>query len=118
MKNRDYLEICAILSWIEENLSNEINITIVSHRAGYGRWHFQRKFKKVTGITITKYIKSRRLRLSALELLTTSVSLIDLTYKYQFDSPQSFNRSFVSEFGIPPGKWRRLYNKYGPKFKL
>ena len=64
----------------------------------------QRVFSIVTGITITEYIRKRRLSLAFEELKLTDNKVIDIAFKYGYDSSISFSRSFKKEFGVTPSK--------------
>ncbi|EMH0134794.1 TPA: helix-turn-helix domain-containing protein [Proteus mirabilis] len=99
------------IDWIENNLCNPLNITIVSQKVGYTKWHFQRIFKQYTGFTISRYIRMRRLSKSALDLITSDKPVIDIAIKYQFDSLQSYHRAFKRMFKVSPNQYRKNIRK-------
>ncbi|EIP0297792.1 helix-turn-helix transcriptional regulator, partial [Salmonella enterica] len=98
----------AILSLIEDNLENDLNIKSISCKTGYSSRHIQNIFKKHIGITPWKYIKHRRVTRAALLLRLTSSSIIDIAYRLQFDSQQSFSREFKKISGMTPFQYRNM----------
>ena len=58
-----------VLDYIEENLDGEIDIESLAKLAESGTYHLQRSFSLLTGITLTEYIRQRRLTLAASDLL-------------------------------------------------
>ncbi|WP_415843383.1 helix-turn-helix domain-containing protein, partial [Xenorhabdus thuongxuanensis] len=96
-----------LVHWIEKNIKNELNIDIVAKRSGYSKWHLQRIFKETTGITLGRYIINRRISNAAIAIYLTENKIANIALEYQFDSQQSFSRSFKKHFGITPSEWRR-----------
>jgi AraC family transcriptional regulator len=56
------------INYIEENLTNDIDFKEVARRAFCSEYHFRRMFSFLTGITLSEYIRRRRLTLAAFEL--------------------------------------------------
>ncbi|WP_249415228.1 AraC family transcriptional regulator [Citrobacter sp. RHBSTW-00599] len=56
------LVVYEIMQWIDEHLEEPLKVEDVSAKAGYSKWHFQRMFKEVAGISLGKYIKLEKLR--------------------------------------------------------
>jgi AraC family transcriptional regulator len=87
---------------IELNLTEETDMEKISQIACCSANHFQRMFSFITGISLSEYIRRRRLTLAALELQSSDVKIIDLATKYNYDSPDSFTRAFQKIHGITP----------------
>jgi AraC family transcriptional regulator len=94
------------IQYIEENLTNEINFKEVARRACCSEYHFKRMFSFLAGISLSEYIRRRRLTLAAFELKDTSVKVIDIAMKYGYQSPDSFSRAFQALHGITPSEAR------------
>jgi AraC family transcriptional regulator len=60
------------------------------------------------GITLTEYIRRRRMTAAAFEIANNGAKIIDLALKYGYDSPTAFNRAFQSVHGVSPQepRWR------------
>lgn len=94
------------LNYIEENLDNEIDLKEVARLAFCSEYHFQRMFSFLSGITLSEYIRRRRLTLAAFELNNSNVRIIDLAVKYGYSSPDSFTRAFQGLHGLTPSEAR------------
>ncbi|MCM3106399.1 AraC family transcriptional regulator [Bacillus velezensis] len=92
------------LTYIEENLTNDIDFKEAARLAFCSEYHFKRMFSFLTGISLSEYIRRRRLTLAAFELKDSSVKVIDLAIKYGYHSPDSFARAFQNLHGIRPSE--------------
>ncbi len=95
------------ISYIEENLENDIVINDVADIACCSNFHFMRMFSALTGIGVYEYIKKRRMTKAAEELQTTDIKIVDLALKYGYDSPTAFNRAFNSIHNVSPSVARK-----------
>ncbi|AOV08904.1 AraC family transcriptional regulator [Sporosarcina ureilytica] len=94
------------LQYIEENLTNEIDVKEVAKRAYCTEYHFARMFSFLAGITLSEYIRRRRLTLAGFELKQSGLRVIDIALKYGYQSPDSFTRAFQNLHGITPSEAR------------
>jgi AraC family transcriptional regulator len=92
------------LNYIEENLTNDIDFKEVARLAFCSEYHFQRMFSFLAGISLSEYIRRRRLTLSAFELNNSNIRIIDIAIKYGYSSPDSFTRAFQNLHGITPSE--------------
>ncbi|HYE12684.1 MAG TPA: AraC family transcriptional regulator [Patescibacteria group bacterium] len=94
------------LNYIEKNLTDEIDFKEVARLAFCSEYHFTRMFSFLAGITLSEYIRRRRLTMAAFELKDSSIKIIDAAIKYGYGSPDSFTRAFQSMHGITPTEAR------------
>jgi AraC-like DNA-binding protein len=94
------------LNHIEENLTNDIDFKEVARLAFCSEYHFKRMFSFLAGVTLSEYIRRRRLTLAAFELKGSNVKVIDIAMKYGYNSPDSFARAFQNLHGITPSEAR------------
>ncbi|OEH94238.1 AraC family transcriptional regulator [Bacillus solimangrovi] len=94
------------IDYIEEHLLDELDIATISKQANSSMYHFQRTFSLLTDIPVGEYIRRRRLTLAAKELASTNSKVIDVAYKYGYDSPESFTKAFRKQHGITPRQAR------------
>lgn len=115
-----YEELNKVIEKIEENLKEKINYKDLAKIIGTSSYTLQRIFVFLTGITLTEYIRKRRLSRAAEELLSTDIKIIDLAIKYQYDSPISFSNAFKKMHGISPQNLRKnkLTIKAFPKIEF
>lgn len=104
----------AALDYIEDNLTEEIDLNIVAQKAYCSSYNFQRMFSFITDISLAEYIRRRRMSAAALELQTCDIKIIDLALKYGYDSSVSFSRAFAKVHGITP----REAKKSGAQLKI
>lgn len=94
-----------ITQWIDSNLHKPLKKDVAA-RAGYSKWHLQRIFVQVREVSLGKYIKDKKLRLAAKDLIETNEPVINIAYKYGFDSQQTFTRVFSNKYKLPPLRYR------------
>ena len=92
--------------YIEEHLTDDINYSEVSKIAYCSEYHFKRMFSFLSGISLSEYIRRRRLTLAALDLKDRDLRIIDVAVKYGYNSADSFSRAFHSIHGILPSEAR------------
>jgi len=94
------------LNYIEGNLTEDIDFKEVARLAFCSEYHFNRMFSFLAGVTLSEYIRRRRLTLAAFELNNSSIRIIDVAIKYGYSSPDSFTRAFQSLHGVTPSEAR------------
>lgn len=97
---------CAI-DYVEENITEEIDMEEVAKRAYSSPFHFQRVFGILCGFSLGDYIRMRRLSLAGEELSRGNGKIIDIAMKYGYDTPESFSRAFTRFHGIAPSEAKR-----------
>lgn len=102
-----YESLNEVINSIEEKLTEKIEYKDLAKIIGTSSYTLQRIFVFLTGITLTEYIRKRRLSKATEELLTTDTKIIDLALKYQYNSPIAFTNSFKKLHGISPQKLRK-----------
>lgn len=108
MTNEDIFFIEELIEWVEIHLEKRPNLDEVARISGYSKWHLQRKFKRITGIQLATYIRSRILTRAAVALRITRRSIIDISDELGFDSQQTFTRMFKQRFNITPNRYRAM----------
>ncbi len=96
----------AAMQYIEDNLTHEIDFKEVAKIAYCSEYHFKRMFSFLAGISLSEYIRCRRLTLAAFELKNSDTKVIDVAIKYGYNSPDSFSRAFQNLQGITPSEAR------------
>lgn len=91
---------------IEEHLTDEIDYEQLARIACCSAYHYQRMFTYMAGITLSEYIRRRKMSLAAVDLQSGDERIIDIAEKYGYRSPTAFNRAFQSFHGIAPSSVR------------
>lgn len=95
------------INFIEEHLLDDITMEQIAREVNSSVFHFQRTFSILTDMSITDYIRRRRLTLAAQELINTEQKVIDLAYKYGYDSPEAFTKAFRKQHNLTPSEARK-----------
>lgn len=110
----------SVIEYIEENLTEDIDISAMAKKAKMSIYEFRRVFSFVAGIPISEYIRKRRLSRAASELIKKKLSVTDIAIKYGYDSASSFSRAFKEFQGFPPNEISKnrikMFTKIGFKF--
>lgn len=94
------------MHYIEEHLTDEIDTEQLGRIACCSSYHFQRMFTYMAGVTLSEYIRRRKMSLAAVDLQTTDAKIIDIAEKYGYRSPTAFNRAFQGIHGVAPSAAR------------
>lgn len=97
-----------VLSYIEDNLDNELSLEKMAKELNYSKFYIARAFKENTGYTIYKYIQSRRLNEAAKKLVQTTRPIIEIALEAGYSSQQAFTQAFRYEYICTPQEYRRI----------
>lgn len=101
------LNVKAIICYIEAHIKDEkINYNELERRIGYSKAYIRELFGKNTGCSLAKYVRIRKVKCSAYELLYTDMSILDIAYLYGFSNPETYTRAFNKIIGMTPGIFR------------
>ena len=95
------------LTYIEDNLDNEISYDKAAQIACRSTFHFQRMFSYIAEVPLSEYIGRRRITLAAFDLQCKDEHIIDIALKKGYESPTAFNRAFRNIHGISPSAARK-----------
>ncbi len=87
------------------NLSNEtLNIKFICNALNMSRTQLYRKFRSLTNMTASRYLRSLRLHRARALLSGRQVTVAEAAYRTGFRNVSHFSRTFTSEFGINPSE--------------
>ena len=92
------------IAFIEANLLREIGVSDVANAANYSQFYFSREFTRHTHSSVYDYILRRKLSESYKELFSKKCKIIDLAYRYGFQSHEVYTRAFRKLFGENPSE--------------
>lgn len=110
-------QLSQVIDYIESNLAGVISYDEAAKIACCSTYYFQRMFSYIAGIPLSEYIRRRRMTKAAFELQTSDTKVMDIGFKYGYESPTAFNRAFQSVHGVSPTAAREqgtLLNAYPP----
>ncbi|UOY92437.1 AraC family transcriptional regulator [Ectobacillus sp. JY-23] len=94
-------ELNEVIDYIEEHLTDDLSLEVISAYAGVSDYHFRKIFFYLSGITLSEYIKNRRLSEASLDLLHGE-KVTDVAFKYGYQSMDGFTRAFKKWSGFLP----------------
>lgn len=103
---RNFLKINPALELIF-NSKNLITAGEAAKKCGMSEKSFSREFKKLMGISFSRYALGYRVKSAAQDLLKDDLPLKDIVYKWGFTDESHFTKLFYKYFNVPPGKYRR-----------
>lgn len=95
------------IEFIEANLAEEIDLNEISKIMACPIQVFQNSVSQITGVTLTEYIRRRRLTLAAYDLQNTDLKVIDVAVKYGYASADSFRVAFKKLHSINPSEAKK-----------
>src|SRR5690606_12039527 len=97
----------AVASAIEliEAAEEPIGLESLAARVGYAPHHFQRLFKRATGVTPAAYARGLRANRAA-AALTQEVKVTDAIYEAGYAAPSRFYETSNALLGMTPSAWR------------
>lgn len=100
-----------ILIYIDKHIYEKINLIELADIAGYTPFYFSRLFSETMGISVTTYIRIRKLQHAMVSLLEGE-KIVDISFKYAFESHEGFTRAFKKLFGSTPKIARKYLTTY------
>ncbi|SMP59842.1 AraC family transcriptional regulator [Anoxynatronum buryatiense] len=102
------------IEYIEQNILSDVSLESLSKHVHISPFYFQKAFNIMTGYTIGEYIRNRRLYLAALDLIEKDDKVIEVAYRYGYETPESFSKAFSRFHGLSPMKLRKQPYKIKP----
>lgn len=94
------------IDYIETHLREEITLKEVSRKSIFSAPHFYRIFLSKVGITVSDYIRRRRLAKAGVLLAQTDMRILDIALEYRFQSQEAFSRAFKKTYLLTPHQYR------------
>lgn len=102
-RSRHIQECC---EYIATHLTDDLSIQRIAKEIGYAEYYLTRKFQKEMGVRLTDYIKDARLEYAKVCLLSTELSVEEISDLLQFSSRNYFTRLFREKTGKTPTEYR------------
>jgi len=107
-----------VIDYIEEHLTDDLSLEDISEHARVSDYHFRKIFFYLTGLTLSEYIKNRRLSEANRDLLRGE-KVTDVAYKYGYQSMDGFTRAFKKWSGfLPSDVMKKGVSKSFPKLSF
>ena len=100
-----------ILSFIDAHYCQRITVSELSGRFGYSEGYLCRKFKRITGSTVTDYITEVRLNHAMHMLYETTEEIRRISDLCGFANERYFATCFRKRYGTTPSQQRKAHQK-------
>jgi transcriptional regulator GlxA family with amidase domain len=97
------------LEWALANLHEPLCLDLLADRATMSRRTFTRRFKRMTGTSLTQWLLSQRLAYAQRLLETTDQPIDRVAESSGFGSAVSLRQHFASAFSTSPAAYRRTF---------
>lgn len=96
-----------ITDWMAEHMSEEFSLGRLAELAGMSEFHFNRLFKRATGVPPSHYQIKLRLDAARRLLRETTRSVITIANDVGYSNPSHFAQMFRKATGLTPTEYRR-----------
>lgn len=93
--------------YIRESLESTLSIQDIAERLGVSYSTLRKQFKEYTGLSPAIYQQDLKLQRAKELLTTTNLSIKEIAYRLNFDSPDYFSAKFKIKTGRKPSEMRR-----------
>jgi len=101
----------AVCVWLNEHLSEEMNLDEMASKFALSRSLLTRSFRQHTGTSIVEYVNARRLEKAAVLLTATAdENILHAAIESGFSNLSHFHRRFKAAYGLTPAEFRRNFS--------
>ncbi|NSB16833.1 helix-turn-helix domain-containing protein [Clostridium beijerinckii] len=115
LSNNHHRLIDQVSYFIDEHITDEILIDDLVSYLNISKYHFIRKFKYLTGITVHYYIINKKMICACEDIKNTNRTFSYISSHYGFGNYSSFLRNFIKINGISPAQYRKISANLYPK---
>lgn len=97
--------------YIELSLDKKLTAADLAPLVGYSEYYLTEKFKKETGLTVSKYIRYAKIERARILLTSTEYSVNEISDQLAFNNPSFFIRRFREITGYTPDQYRKKFQE-------
>ncbi len=103
-----------VIRAMQNNLGEPITIDDMARTAMFSKFHFSRMFQRVTGISPGRFLSALRLQEAKRLLLTSSLTVADISHLVGYNSIGTFSSRFRMSVGVSPTTYRQYSGYVAP----
>jgi len=96
-----------VTDWMVEHMAEEFSLARLAEQAGMSEFHFNRLFKRATGVPPSQYQIKLRMDAARRLLRETKRSVITIANNVGYSNPSHFAQLFRKKTGLSPSDYRR-----------
>ncbi len=100
--------VARVIHQMRQRLDQPLSLNEMADIAHLSRFHFNRVFSSITGVSPRRFLATLRLEHAKRLLLTTALSITEVCYETGYSSLGTFTSHFTDLVGVTPRRWRRL----------
>ena len=100
------------VDYIENHLTEKIELEKIANTLHYSKYHLHRMFTKTVGITIHEYAQRRQLTEAAKLLVFSRKPIVEIALISGYESQQAFTSVFKAMYKITPAEYREAEEFY------
>lgn len=101
------------INYIEDNLCNDFTLEAVAASCYSSLSGLKKLFAYAFHLGLKEYISKRRMTHAAYDILNTGLSITEIAFKYQYNSPEVFTRAFSKVWGTTPSAFKKQWRFSG-----
>lgn len=95
-----------LIELAEADMSGDLNVASLAGGHGTTEYHLRRMFSSLTGMSLSEYVRRRRMTVAAADVARGD-PILDIAVRYGYGSTEAFGRAFRAVHGVTPGVVRR-----------
>jgi AraC-like DNA-binding protein len=103
-----------VIRVMQSSLGEPITIDDMARTAMFSKFHFSRMFQRVTGISPGRFLSALRLQEAKRLLLTSSLTVADISHMVGYNSIGTFSSRFRISVGVSPTTYRQFEGFVAP----
>lgn len=107
----EYIFLSDVLTYIDDHIHEKISLGELAELAGYSPFYFSKIFSETMDMSVTGYIRIRKLQYAIVDLLAGK-KVLDVSVLYAFDSHEGFTRAFMKLYGVAPSTVKKYLTTY------
>lgn len=98
----------ALICYIESHIMDgQLPYGELEKQIGFSWAHIRDLFRKSTGYPLVRYVQMRKIKSSAIQLINTNKTILEISCEYGFANPETYTRAFHKVTGMTPSEFRR-----------
>lgn len=104
-----------LIDYLEDHLTDDLSFAAIAHQLGFSEYHLRRTFAFIAGMSLSDYVRNRRLAAANGELVNGQ-AVTTVAFKYGYQSVEGFSRAFRDWSGYLPSEvsqsgWQKTFPK-------
>ena len=109
--NNESSKVNQALQYINSHFLMDISLEALSTEFAVSAPYLSKMIKRISGKTFTDYVHLLRIEMACSLLISTKMSILDVSVESGYSSFKTFSRVFLQKKGMPPSKYRQHYTQ-------